>query len=119
MIKKILLISGDPYSVNTEIIAKAWKKIKYNTKTKIYLISNYKLIKAQLNKLNYSLKISKVDNINQQAKNDCLKLVNVNVKFDNPYKISKKKRSVFVKNCLDKAHLLASRSASIGIINVR
>ena len=117
MIKKILLISGDPYSVNTEIIFKAWKKIKYNSKSKIYLISNYKLIKAQLKKLNYSLKICKVDNINQQTKNDCLKLINVNMKFNNPYIISKKNRAVFVKNCLDKAHHLASQSTSIGIIN--
>ena len=117
MTKKILLISGDPTSVNTEIIFKAWKKIKYNTKSKIYLISNHKLIKAQLKKLNYSLKIFKVDNINQQTKNDYLKLINVDVKFDSPYKISKKNRAVFVKNCLDKAHHLASKSTSIGIIN--
>ncbi len=117
MIKKILLISGDPYSVNTEIIFKTWKKINYNTKNKIYLISDYKLIKTQLKKLNYSLKILKVDNINQKTKNDCLKLINVNLKFNNPYNISKKNRAVFVKNCLDKAHHLASRSESIGIIN--
>ena len=39
MIKKILLVSGDPHSINTEIIFKSWKKIKQNTKRKICLRS--------------------------------------------------------------------------------
>ena len=117
MIKKILLVSGDPHSINTEIIFKSWKKIKQNTKRKIYLISNYKLIQAQLKKLNYSLKLIKVDNINQQTKHDCLKLINVDLKFNNPFNVSKKNRSIFVKNCLNKAHQLASRTKEISIIN--
>jgi len=117
VIKKILLVSGDPHSINTEIIFKSWKKIKQNTKRKIYLISNYKLIQAQLKKLNYSLKLIKVDNINQQTKHDCLKLINVDLKFNNPFNVSKKNRSIFVKNCLNKAHQLASRTKEISIIN--
>ena len=117
MIKKILLVSGDPHSINTEIIFKSWKKINQNTKRKIYLISNYKLIQAQLKKLNYTLKIVRVDNINQQTKHDCVKLINVDLKFNKPFNISKKNRSIFVKNCLDKAHQLASRTKEISIIN--
>lgn len=117
MIKKILLVTGDPNSINTEIIFKAWKKISQRAKNKIYLISNERLIKAQLKKLNYSLKVFKVDNINQQINTDCLKLINVNLKFSNPYNVSKKKRSIFIKNCLDKAHDFASQMAGTGIIN--
>ena len=117
MIKKILLVTGDPNSINTEIIFKTWKKINQSTKNKIYLISNDKLFKAQLKKLNYSLKVFKVENINQQTKNGCLKLINVNLKFSNPYNVSKSKRSIFIKNCLDKAHDLASQISGTGIIN--
>ena len=60
MKKKIILISGDPNSINSEIIFKSWKKLSVSTKKKIYLISNYDLIKKQFKKLNYSIKIEKV-----------------------------------------------------------
>ena len=43
--KKILLISGDPNSINSELIYKSLKKLSKNKKKKIYLISNFKLLK--------------------------------------------------------------------------
>ena len=42
--KKIIIISGDPVSINSEIIYKSIKRLKKNIKKKIYLISNIKLI---------------------------------------------------------------------------
>ena len=64
MKKKIILISGDPNSINSEIIFKSWKNLNLSIKKKIYLISNYILIKKQFKKLNYSIKIEKVRDIN-------------------------------------------------------
>ena len=58
--KKIILISGDPNSINTELIYKSLKKIKKNVKKKIFLISNYKLLNSQLKKLKYNMNISQV-----------------------------------------------------------
>ena len=50
--KKKIIISGDPNSVNSEIIYKVWKKLNKNLKRKkIYLISNYNLIRKQFVKL--------------------------------------------------------------------
>ena len=63
MKNKILVFSGDPNSINSEIIFKSWKKIKPKIKKKIYLISNYRLLKKQFSKLNYKIKIQKVNNI--------------------------------------------------------
>ena len=40
MNKKIILVGGDPNSINSEIIFKSWKKIPKNIKKKIILISN-------------------------------------------------------------------------------
>ena len=37
MNKKIIIISGDPNSVNSEIIYKSWRKLGPNTKRKIFL----------------------------------------------------------------------------------
>jgi len=42
--KKIILVGGDPNSINSEIILKSWKKIGRSLKKKIYLISNYNLM---------------------------------------------------------------------------
>ena len=58
--KKILLIGGDPNSINSELIYKSLKKVKKNVRKKIYLISNYKLLSAQFKKLKYNIKISEV-----------------------------------------------------------
>ena len=51
MKNKILILSGDPNSVNSEIISKSWKKISKSLKRKIYFISNYNLLKAQFKKI--------------------------------------------------------------------
>ena len=69
MKNKILIIGGDPNSINSEIIYKCWKKLSDKNKEKIYIISNYKLIKQQLRVLKYPIKISKVKNMNNVKSN--------------------------------------------------
>ena len=61
--KKILIVTGDPNSINSEIIIKVWKKMKKSLKRKIYFISNYNLLKDQLRILNFSGKITKKINL--------------------------------------------------------
>ena len=68
MSKKIIIISGDPNSVNSEIIYKVWKKLNKNLKKKIYLISNYNLIRKQFVKLKYKTNIIKVKNFRGKFK---------------------------------------------------
>ena len=76
---KKIIISGDPNSINSEIIFKCWKKLNLNTK-KIILVSNYDLIKKQFKRLNYKIKLLKVDNL-KDVKNHNLKIINVKSKF--------------------------------------
>ena len=45
--KKILIVSGDPNSINSELIFKTWKKLNKVEKKKIYLISNSNLLRKQ------------------------------------------------------------------------
>ena len=82
--KKIILFSGDPKSINTEILFKSWKKISKSIKKKIYLISNYNLILDQSKKLNFSLKINKVKSLNDKRNEFSLKIINVNLNYKNP-----------------------------------
>ena len=43
MNKKILLVAGDPLSINTEIIFKAWKSLSKKIKKNVILIGNFNL----------------------------------------------------------------------------
>ena len=60
MKNKILLVGGEPNSINSEIIYKCLKKISNEFKKKIYLISNYELIKKQFSLLKCKEKLIKV-----------------------------------------------------------
>ena len=94
--KKIILISGDPNSINSEILFKSWKKISKSLKKKIYLISNYDLILDQSKKLNFFLKISKLKSINDKKNELSLKILDVNLKYKNPFDVPFKESSKFV-----------------------
>ena len=115
--KKILLISGDPNSINSELIYKSLKKLSKNKKKKIYLISNFKLLKSQLKKLNLKLNISIVKNIDQEVKNQNIKLIDIKLKFKEPFRVNQKEASNFVIKSLNLANDIALNNSDVGIIN--
>ena len=45
MKKIVAIIAGDPDSINSEIIAKTWKKRNISKNLNIFIIGNYNLIK--------------------------------------------------------------------------
>ena len=75
MKNKIILVSGDPNSINSEIIYKTWKRLNKSLKRRIFIISNSNLLIQQFKKLKYSIKIKSVNNFNQKISNDCLKFL--------------------------------------------
>ena len=89
MKNKILIVGGDPNSINSEIIYKSWKKSNSAIRNKIYVITNYKLFKKQLSKLKYPLKILKVENHTDHQKSKKLKIIDIPIEFNNPFKIKK------------------------------
>ncbi len=118
MSKKIIIITGDPISINSEIIYKCWKKLNTKLKKKIYFISNYRLIEKQFNKLRYKTKILKLNNLNERSNSNKLKIIDINLDFRDPFKIKEKNSSIFVINALNLAHKLALANKDIlGIIN--
>ena len=114
---KIIIFSGDPVSINSEIIFKSWKKIKKSLRKRIYFLTNYNLIDAQFKKLKYKLNIKKVENINESPNESSLKILNIDLKFQNPFKISSKESSKFVIKGLDVGHRLALQKNVKGFIN--
>ena len=115
--KKILIVGGDPNSINSEIIYKSWIKLPKSIKKKIYIISNYNLLKKQFKILNYSINIIKVKSIFESEKSFDLKLINIDLRFNNPFNVSKKNASQFVLKSLNMAHKLALKKNVAGIVN--
>jgi 4-hydroxythreonine-4-phosphate dehydrogenase len=117
MNKKIIIVGGDPNSINSEIIFKSWKKINKTQKKRIYLISNFDLIQKQFNKLNYRIPLYKVKTINEKVKTNKLKILDVMLKFKEPFKVDKDLSSKYVLRSLNLAHKLGLEENVIGIIN--
>ncbi len=117
MSKKIAIVFGDPNSINSEIIFKSWKKLGLSTKKRIYLITNYKLIVKQFKILNIPIKVSKIENIDEKVKSDKLKILDIDINFRDPFKVSTNEASKFVKKSLNLAHHLAVKKKISGIIN--
>ena len=118
MKKKILILGGDPNSINSEIIFKSWKKISKSTRRKIFLISNYNLINDQLKKLNLSIKLKKTISLDDKTNHQYLKIIDVPLKYKNPFNVSKKDSSYMVLNSLKLAHKYSLKDKKVlGIIN--
>ena len=115
--KKILIVFGDPNSINSEIIYKTWRKLNNSLKKRICIIGNLDLIKKQFAILGYNLKLKKIERINDKIDNKKLNIININLKFKKPFKVSEKDSSKFVRNSLNLAHLLSKRKIIDGFIN--
>ena len=98
--KKIIIVSGDPNSINSEIIFKSWKKINQNTQKKIFVIGSYNLLRKQFRKMNYPIRLKNVKNLNEVSKKKELKIIDVNLNFDDPFNIKQKTVSTYIKKCL-------------------
>ena len=63
MKNKILIVGGDPNSINSEILIKTWRKLNTSLRKRIILISNYDLISKQIKLLKLPTKISLVPGV--------------------------------------------------------
>ena len=115
--KKIAVIIGDPNSINSEIIFKSWKKLDSNFKKKIYFIGNIELIKKQFKKLKIFQKIQKVSQNIKVTENDAFKMINVDLKFKDPFNVKVKDASQYIIKCLNLGHKLAVNRSIYGFIN--
>ncbi len=117
MNKKIAIVTGEPNSINTEIIAKSWKVITKNQKKKIFLIGNYLLIKKQLKKLRIKVPIRKIENIHNKINGNYLQILDVPLKFTSVFRVSKNETSKYVLKSLDLAHHMSKNKIIKGFIN--
>ena len=117
MKKKIIIVAGDPNSINSEIIYKSLKKINNNLKKKIFIISNFRLLKEQFKRLKYNLNLTKVKNLDEIIRGNSVKILDIKLKFNDPFNVSFKHSSNYVIESLELAHKYASEGQALGIIN--
>ena len=115
--KKIIIVAGEPNSINSEIIYKSWKKTKKSIKEKIIVIGNLRLLKKQFLSLGYSIKLKNINNLEALSKNNELKIINVDLKFKNPFNINPQSSVSYVKKSLNLGHKLALNKKVSGLIN--
>ena len=117
MKNKILIVGGDPNSVNSEVIIKSWKKSKKNLRKKILILADYNLMVAQAKKLNLKVKFQKYLNKKSKNSSNLLNILDVPLKFKNCFKVPKADSSKYVLRCINYAHKLAQEKRIKGFIN--
>jgi 4-hydroxy-L-threonine phosphate dehydrogenase PdxA len=117
MINKIIILAGDPNSINSEIILKLWKQTNTKIRNRIIVIGNYKLIANQSKKLKIKVNLNKLENINEKNVKGCLNIINWPLKFKSCFNVSENEAAKYVVGCLNFAHKLASEKKIKGFIN--
>ena len=117
-IKPIILVSGEPNSIFSEILFKTLKKIKINKP--IILFSSHKLLKLQMKKLNYkiNIKILNYKKIKQyKLDNKSLNLVNIDYNTNKAFESISKKSNKFITDTFNLALKLIKKEKIQSFIN--
>ncbi len=117
MRNKLIIVVGEPESVNLEIISKVWKKLNQNLKRKIVFIGNIDLIKSGLKKLKIKLPIEQIDKIENYKISSNFKVLNVPINSNKIVNISNTYKNKYVIDSLNLAHKLAKNKKIKGFIN--
>ena len=117
MKKKILIIAGDPNSINSEIIGKTWKKISASVKGKIYLIGNFNLIKKQFKSLKFKISNIKIEKNDEKIITKKLKIIDIPLNFKNPFNVTLKNSRKYIADSFNLGHKLAQKNDVMGLIN--
>ena len=97
MKKVIGIIAGDPNSINSEIIAKAWFKKNNFKKLNIFIIGSLFLLEKQISKIGYNIRLKKIDKFSNHNFKKNLYVYDVPLKFKDPFNISIKNKTHYIK----------------------
>ena len=119
MNKPIAIIAGEPNSISSEIIFKSWKLRKQYIHKPLFIIGSIQLLNLQKKKLNYQIKIKKIDNnfkINEVKSNE-LPVYDISYKQKKSFRKISNKSSKYILKCFDLAIKLAESKKIVGFIN--
>ena len=111
----IAILAGEPNSINSEIIAKAWKNKK---KLKnIFIIGNYSILKKQILKLNIKIPLVKIEKFEDFRRVEKLFVLDIPLKFDSAFNANLTEVQFYIFRSFDVAHNLAIDKKILGFIN--
>ena len=117
--KPLLIVLGEPYSTFSEIIFKYFSSNK-KSKKPILFIGSSKLLEKQMSKLNYSIKIKKI-NIAEVGKKilnyKYINIIDVDFKFKKVFDKISTNSSGYIKNCFDVSLNLLIKNKCLALIN--
>ncbi len=117
--KSISIIAGEPNSISSEIIFKSWiNRKKYNHKP-FFVIGSYNLLNLQKKKLNYKIRLRKIDidfNTKDLNSNE-LPIYNVDYEQKKPFEKISSKSNKYIFECIDKAIEFVKTKKTLGFIN--
>jgi 4-hydroxythreonine-4-phosphate dehydrogenase len=111
----IAIIAGEPNSINSELIAKAWKNKK--KKKNIFIIGNYSILKKQILKLGIKIPIIKINDLEYFKRHEKLFVLDIPLKFKSMFDVSPYDVKNYIFKSFDVAHNLALNKKIIGFIN--
>ena len=110
----ISIIAGEPNSINSEIIAKAWHACK---KRNIFIIGNYSILKKQFLKLRIKIPLKKINKLKDLKKKKILFVLDVPLKFNSIFKVKTSEVRTYIFQSLNIAHNLGINKKILGFIN--
>jgi len=119
MNKSIAIIAGEPNSISSELIFKSWQLRKQYIHKPLFIIGNVQLLNLQKKKLNYQIKIKKIDNnfkINDLKSNE-LPVYNIEYKQKKSFEKISSKSNEYILKCFNLAIKLAESKKILGFIN--
>ena len=119
--KPIILIAGEPYSVFYEIFLKSLKnKNVRKIKSPILLIGSKKLLKDQMDSLNYKFPIIEIDKNSlklKKIKNNKINIVNVNFSYKKIFDKISNKSNNYINECCNIAIDIIKKTRAKVLIN--
>ena len=117
MTNKICIVAGEPISINSEIIARSWKKLNKFNRNNIFVIGCHSLLVSQFRRLKIKVPLNKIESLDTKFSQKKINILNIPLKFKGPFSINKNDSSNYVLKCLDKAHQLSISGKIKGFIN--
>ena len=109
-INHVLFLITEPKSIFLEILIKYFKSSNFKkNKKKISIVGNISLIKKEIKKNNYKIKINEILDVKNSKKN----FINIiNVKIKNKFKMSS-----YISDCFDKSIYILKKNKNIALLN--
>ena len=119
--KPLIIVSGEPYSIFSEIFYKIFKSSFYKKyKIPIILIGSKNILEMQMKKMKYSYKINlikKNEIKNAKLNNFEINLIDVKLNFKKPFGKITNKSSKYIKECFEIAINIMKKKLGFALIN--